>query len=339
MRIGLIARCEIARGLAIQSRNFYDNMPVDRVLLVVVPRPDCATAPEWYPTGTVVASYDPVRHELNEQTVREWLRGLDVVFTVETPYDWRVPLWCKELGVKLIIQGNPEFVRHMDDPSLPHPDAWWWPTSWRLDELPPGKVMKVPMHTPLQRPVNADSKLRLVHVVGKRAYADRNGTDVLPQVVRALQSDVKLTIYGIDGQLPEFRRMRNVELELHPNGVNYKWEMYQDQDVLVMPRRYGGLCLPALEAAACDLVVMMPHIDANQELAAVTVGGGRRRPLKLACGTIAMVDPDYGKWAEAIDMLAQDRALLAEQQRVQYALLPTWTVWRQRYLDEMESLL
>ena len=29
IRLGLIARSEVARGIALQSRNFYDHMPVD----------------------------------------------------------------------------------------------------------------------------------------------------------------------------------------------------------------------------------------------------------------------------------------------------------------------
>ena len=90
IRLGLIARSEVARGIALQSRNFYDHMPVDDVLLVRMPRPDCKEAPEWYP-GATHAAYDPIRHQLDEELVTDWLEGLDVVFTVETPNDWRMP--------------------------------------------------------------------------------------------------------------------------------------------------------------------------------------------------------------------------------------------------------
>lgn len=336
LHLGLIARCEIARGIAIQSKNFYDNMPVDRVLLVRMPRPDCVEAPEWYDNVTM-APYNPVHHQLDETTVRQWLDGLDVVFTVETPNDWRMPTWCREMGVKLVIQGNPEFVRHTNDPSIPHPDAWWWPTSWRLDQLPAGKVMPVPM--PFHWAQNhASDKLRLVHVVGKRAYADRNGTDVLVQAMRYVRSDVKLTVYGIDGQLPEFRRQRNVELYLHPNGVDDRWSMYEDADVLVMPRRYGGLCLPALEAAACGLAVVMPDCSPNDELAAIRTSVLRRRPLSLACGVVPCAEPNAPALAAAIDSLADEEFLTATR-RKQEQMAPMWADWSHRYLEEMESLL
>ena len=75
MKIGLIARAEVARGIAIQSKNFYDNMPVDRVLLVRMPQPDCAEAPEWYDNRTEV-TYDPKHHQLDEPTVRRWFGSI-----------------------------------------------------------------------------------------------------------------------------------------------------------------------------------------------------------------------------------------------------------------------
>lgn len=337
MKIGLIARAEVARGIAIQSKNFYDNMPVDRVLLVRMPQPDCAEAPEWYDNRTEV-TYDPKHHQLDEPTVRRWLKGLDVVFTVETPNDWRMPLWCREMGVKLIIQGNPEFVRHTSDPSIPHPDAWWWPTSWRTDVLPVGTVMPVPMN----RQPNmfmADGPLSLLHVVGKRAHADRNGTELLVQAMRMVTADVKLLVTGIDGSLPEFRRQRNVDLDLRPNGFTDRWEMYWGQHVLVLPRRYGGLCLPALEAGASGTLVMMPRISPNEELAAWVVPPQRSRPMQFAGGVVNVCDVNVADLAADIDRLARDRRLLWDASSRQSTMVRDWAEMRPIYLAEMEALL
>lgn len=337
MKIGLIARAEVARGIAIQSKNFYDNMPVDRVLLVRMPQPDCVVDARWYENRTDV-DYDPKHHQLDELTVRRWLKGLDVVFTVETPNDWRMPLWCREMGVKLIIQGNPEFVRHTSDPSIPHPDAWWWPTSWRTGVLPPGKVIPVPMNRQPNM-FKADGPLNLVHVVGKRAHADRNGTELLVQAMRMVTAEVTLLVSGIDGSLPEFRRQRNVQLDLRPNGVEDRWEMYWGRDVLVLPRRYGGLCLPALEAAASGTVVMMPDVCPNGELAAELVSPLRSRPMRFAGGVIDVWDVNAGFLAARIDRLANDRSLLWDARARQSTMVRDWAEMRPIYLAEMEALL
>ena len=271
-------------------------------------------------------------------TVRRWLKGLDVVFTVETPNDWRMPLWCREMGVKLIIQGNPEFVRHTSDPSIPHPDAWWWPTSWRTDVLPVGTVMPVPMN----RQPNmfmADGPLSLLHVVGKRAHADRNGTELLVQAMRMVTADVKLLVTGIDGSLPEFRRQRNVDLDLRPNGFTDRWEMYWGQHVLVLPRRYGGLCLPALEAGASGTLVMMPRISPNEELAAWVVPPQRSRPMQFAGGVVNVCDVNVADLAADIDRLARDRRLLWDASSRQSTMVRDWAEMRPIYLAEMEALL
>lgn len=342
MRIGLIARSEIARGIAIQSRNFFDNMPVERVLLVRMPRPDCPERPEWYGDRYTDADYDPRHHRLDEELVRTWLDGLDVVFTVETPNDWRIPEWCREMGVKLVIQGNPEFVRHglPGWEHLPHPDEWWWPTGWRLDNLPAGRVMPVPMN---RRPArhHDDARLHVVHIIGKRAFADRNGTDVIVQAARMIRRNIRLTVHSIDGGVSEFSRNRAIEMDLRLDPVDDPWSMYDEQDVLVIPRRYGGLCLPALEASAAGLVVMMPDTSPNEELAAVRIPGSVRRRANLSCGPTPLFDTNATALANTIDRLSVEfsRRRLAAERAAQAALLPTWDIWRPRYLAAFEALL
>lgn len=339
MRIGLIARSEIARGIAIQSRNFYDHMPVDSVLLVRMPQPDCVEAPDWY-ANRVDAVYDRRHHQLDEDLVRGWLSTVDVVFTVETPNDWRIPLWCKEMGVKLVIQGNPEFVRHGTPgyEQMPHPDEWWWPTRWRLENLPPGQWMPVP-HDPRPAPRTESDRLRVLHVIGKRAWADRNGTDLLVQAVRMFSKPITLTLHSIDEGLPEFPRVRDVEYVKKLSAVDDRWTMYENQDVLLLPRRYGGLCLPALEAAACGLVVAMTNTSPNEELAAIRFGGQTNRRLDLACGPVPSIDASPTRIAETINWLASQPGEMETLRQEQIDLLPRWDVWRKRYLDRLERLV
>lgn len=339
MKIGLIARCEIARGLAIQSKNFYDHIPVEKVLLIRMPRPDCVEAPDWYDNATNVA-FDNRAHQLDEQTVRRWLKGLDVVFSIETVYDWRIPIWCRKAGVKLVVQGNPEFVKHGQPrfEHLPHPDQWWWPTSWRLQHLPEGPVMPVPLN-PREMPEPDPERFRVLHVVGKRAYQDRNGTDILAQAMRSVRGRVTLTAHGIDGQLPEFRRIPNVEYRINPDLVEDRWAMYENQHLLILPRKYGGLCLPALEATACGMAVAMPDISPNEELAAIRTPIGRMRSYILGCGRVDAVESNAMQIAEVLSRLAANREQVQQARIEQRKLLPTWDVWRDRYLKAFKDVL
>lgn len=352
MKIGLIARCEYARGLAIQSKGFYDHMPVDRVLLVrrqphVL---DCDERVDWYPGATHI-TYDHIAHTLPQEIVMEWLEGLDVVFTVETPYDWRFPDWARSMRVKTVIQGNPEFYRHDQDAHIiagdnsykAHPDAWWWPTPWRIDRLPPGQVVPVPM--PDRLPTAAGAEPKFLHVVGKRAYEDRNGTDVVINALRSIEVPCEITIQGFGWELDaEFIRRQllpgsPVRLDVDVVGVEDRWGMYRDQSVLVLPRRYGGLCLPALEAAACGLGVLMPDCSPNSVLASGFVSARDERTVQLACGPVRMADVDFRTLAAKINELAGNPAEIARMQARSLAMVPRWSEMREIYLTELERVV
>ena len=341
MKIGLIARCEVARGLAVQSRNFYDNMPVDRVLLVKHPHPRCEIAPEWYRDATPVA-WDINNHTIEQNVARQWMEGLDVVFTVETTYDWRFSDWARAAGVRTVIQGNPEFVRHMrpEGADLPHPTEWWWPTSWRREELPPGPVVPVPM--PNVANVAADpheGPLKILHVVGKRAHLDRNGTDIFLQSLRSSTQPMEVTIHAFDGGVGDVPRRKHLTYRVVDKMVTDLWSMYADQHLLVMPRKYGGLCLPALEAAASGLAVMMTDCSPNYELASLFIGPRRWLKMNVAAGEIRYAEVNALDLAAELDRIARNRTLVADGQRQSHTMVPRWDDWRRRYLDAFARLI
>lgn len=339
MKIGLIARAEVARGLAIQSKNFYDHVPVERVLLVEMPKPDCELGAGWYrERHTTRAPYDDRGHTLPEGLVRDWLVGLDVVLTVETPYDWRLPNWAREVGVKTVVQGNPEFYRNhlASHAHQADPDAWWWPTSWKpIPELPDGPVMPVPMDR-VRRAVLPGSPLELLHVVGKRAWMDRNGTDTLLNAMRAMLRPVRLGIRSLENDLGDVPRRRRVTYDLVSKPVEDRWSMYEGRTALILPRKYGGLCLPALEAAASGLAVVMPNISPNGELASILTPIGGTRPTNLSCGTVGLAKVNPHTLAMQIANTTDEQWIEAQQRS--WDTVPTWGEWRPRYMEEFEKV-
>lgn len=344
MKIGLIARCERWRGLGIQCRNFYDNIPVDKVLLIRMPAHtlDCDERPEWYPGATSI-DYDNYHHELDERMVMDFLDGLDVVFSVETPYDWRLPNWARRAGTKLVIQGNPEFYRN-DQPEYAHqaePDAWWWPTPWRMDRLPRGQYMPVPM--PDHPPTAATSmeRMRFLHVVGKRAYGDRNGTDVVINALRAIDQPCDFMINGVGWELPEIPLPFGclTELSVERVGVEDRWGMYEGHHVLVLPRRYGGLSLPALEAASRGLAVLMPDVSPNETLASLFVEAGSDGYAKLAAGPVPTADVRYMDLGRRLTELCRNPETVKQAMKASYDNCPRWSTMRDVYLDELERVV
>lgn len=328
MKWGLIARSETDRGLGIQTLAMYENLSPDTTLVVIVPGSGFAAHPENYPDATTVKL---VNHTLDETTVRDWWRGLDVVVSVETLYDWRLVEWAKADGVRTIVHGNPEFWMA----SNPQPDVWWWPTPWRSEYLPEGQIIPVPV--PVRPNVSGsldDDYLRAVHVKGNAMY-DRNGTDILVLAMRQVPKGVKLRIYH---QTPAGTN-RNSNIRLM-GTVEDRWTMYEGQHVLILPRRYGGLCLPALEAMACGVVPIMTECSPNHIWPIPLVPGDTGRVIGMQTGPVETWDAFTNHLANTVKSFVNLKQLVPVQRRIaEWVEANTWDSLAQTYYDALDRSL
>jgi hypothetical protein len=239
MRLGIIGRAN-DRGLGIQSLAAWRNLPFERALVVTDDNWRWPEYPERYEDGRWVRSMEVVRPtwDYDEELTREFLEGLDLVFTVEGFHTWEVCDWAREMGVKTLVQGNPEFFKHRRV-SLPEPDAWTWPTNWLLEQIPDGWIVPVPIAGDCwAKPGDPDAeRLTVLHVAGHRALGDRNGTDAFYDSLRLIRSEVDIRVVGQDGQLPEpYRLKNNLNLDARPLGVVDRWELYDGAHLVVLPR-------------------------------------------------------------------------------------------------------
>lgn len=344
MRLGVIARAE-DRGLGIQTWEVVRHLNPDRVLVVNPGRLARGFVPhlDRYP-GATVADWDG--HQFADPAAaKAWLDGLDVVYTAETLYDWRMVEWADRAGVATVVHVNPEFYKH-DDPNLPHPTAWWAPTSWRLDHLPRGATV-VPMPCPTDRwpdlpSPSPDGRLRVLHVAGHQANRDRNGTLLVLDAARLVSREtVDLRVVTQDRVLRHRgnnRRHRIVPLV--PGPADY-WRLYDDADVLLLPRRYGGLCLPAIEAMGAGLVVAMTDVAPQTSTWPIVGFPAARspRPIRAPGGAIDVYDAHPRVIAETVARLASDptEVAAARAAAVRWADQHSWDalepVWRAALAD------
>jgi glycosyltransferase involved in cell wall biosynthesis len=98
-----------------------------------------------------------------------------------------------------------------------------------------------------------------LHIAGKPAAHDRNGTwdfmQACPDGVVVTQSD------DLAWQLR--RRFSRCDVFTNVQDAEY---MYSLGDVMVLPRKYGGNCLPLNEALATGMPVIMTDIEPNNNL-------------------------------------------------------------------------
>lgn len=308
MRLGIVGRCE-PRGLGVQTSEVARHLVPDRVLLVE-PRPaGWPQRAEWYECHDVTRA--PWRQgQLPEGVVRSWLDGLDVVYTAESHYDDRLPSWCSAAGVTLVRHANPEQLA-ADEVEAAGDTVWWAATDWRLEYLPAGtRVVPMPVAVDRfpSRQATEDGPVRFLHSIGHQAQDDRAGSRCVSKAAQRVRARCELVVRCQDRRLDvNFRGAERVGVTVHRRGVDHYWEQYDGCDVLVLPRRYGGLSLPSQEAMAAGLALVMTDCSPNRTWPGLKVPVVRRSEVRMRCGPVEVCDADPDALADIMSRLAADR--------------------------------
>lgn len=307
MRLGLIARAD-SRGLGVQTKSFHDALRPHRTMVI-----DCPSANplplrrDWYPDATWIKGL-PTAADF-----RKWLDGLSVVYTAETGYSRALWSEAERAGVKTILHANYEFLDRNDRPSL-----WAAPSMWHFDEFPePRKFLPVPIDLSKFPPRPPRTKAsRFLHVVGRPAIHDRNGTRELLEALAYVQSPITLTITCQDAAyvpelLSDYRIPGHIDLSVNGGDVANHVDLYADQDVLVLPRRFGGLSLPLHEALGAGMPTIMTAVSPNEWLPADWLVRSEKRGEFMAKTRVELFSADPRELAERIDRFASDHEFYA----------------------------
>lgn len=334
MRLGLIARAENT-GLSVQTWEFAQHMHPAKTLLVDMSRDRGRPfRPELYP-GAVVSHGIPPAYVL-----QEFLSDLDIVFSAETVYNNHLYALARQVGVKVVLQPNYEFLDRQAQP-----DLWAAPTRWHWDDLPEPKThLPVPIATERfpdrSRPRRA---MRFLHIAGRPAIHDRNGTEDLLAALQHVTARVEVTIRCQDAdyvsKLLRHTVPSNVQLGINCADTANYWDNYSG-DVLVMPRRFGGLCLPAQEAIGAGMPVIMPDISPNQWLPADWRVPATHDGRFTARVPVDLYTVDHRALAAKIDQFATDPAFFAEAcaRTRQLAVEMSWDALKPEYDHVLTAL-
>ncbi len=264
MKIGLIARAD-STGLGIQSKEFFDHIPCKALVIDMTAQSDSQIIrPDFnkYPgqrAWRVNKGFKSTNH-IPARIIYEFLDGLDLVFAMETAYDYNIFTEAKKRGIKTILQLNYEFL---DYPSgLTPPDLFAAPSMWYFDQVPDKKkFLPVPVN---KARFHVEKKERtFLHIAGRPAFNDRNGTNLVLEAMQYVKN--KITLQLKSQQTLNFRnRNSKVTIEAdNGNKANY-WENYSG-GTLILPRKYGGLCLPFNEALAGGMPIITTNCPPNNQ--------------------------------------------------------------------------
>jgi glycosyltransferase involved in cell wall biosynthesis len=329
MTLGLVARMD-QQGLAFQSHNLARILQPAKVLLVDS-RPFNGPNVRQYPErlavyGTMITNGFPTDDECHR-----FLEGLTRVLTCETAYNWELFREADRRGIKTYLQLNFEFADHLTDRDLPLPTRFLAPSTWKMDVLKGRFGDRVVLLPP---PTFADDfasarlanhrrtgRRRFLHIVGKPAHGDRNGTMLLMYAMQRSRGDFELVVKS---QQPLQPIIKDKRITWDSSAPDDQWRLYAGFDALIMPRRYGGLCLPMNEALTSGLPVIMSNTSPNDSIlphgwlvpGAFNGGFTSRVPIPYFNVNIAALAQKLDQWATMPDgQIEQQKARALELAR------------------------
>ena len=261
-------------GLGYQSHRLTQFLKPERILLI-----DNSTFsknkdqhPEWYEgfNGYQVTGFP------SRIACLKFLDGLTHLYVIENPLNWDLITIAKNKGIKVYIASNFEFCDNLIHPDLPLPDIFLMPSYWKIEEMKTrfgnNKVIYLPppifpqvFKEARDLNLNRKGKKRFLHIVGTLAVADRNGTLALLDSLQFSKADYELVI-KTQHELPKDYVLTDKRISYQIGSDPSVENIYKDYDALIIPRRFGGLCLPMQEALMSGLAVVMPDISPNSEI-------------------------------------------------------------------------
>lgn len=309
MRVGLVARCD-SGGLASQTLDLYRFLRPDLVLLVDLPAGQCRgdRHPERFASTPTVTVNTNV---IGRRVLTDVADHVDVLVTVECLYAGSEVWHDINARCSTVLVANPELL--VDSPAT----QVVLPTCWEQGRVPGSVVLPHPIDVDrvAGRARIRESVSTFLHVEAP-AMADRNGSRIVAAalakvtepctlIVRSYQPQSYSEVWG--GVPPT---VGNVRVVWDHRCVDDALDGYPDEaDVLLLPRRYGGLSLVAQEAASLGIPSVMLNVDPQRterwpgwRLAGLPVG-----PIPMRGGMFDVYDGDPTALAMMIDGLVSGR--------------------------------
>ena len=267
MRLGIIARCDNT-GLGNQTRELVKMLNPSKILLI-----DSSSFGggdqnhDWYDEYNCIVSNGFIKKD----KMSEFLKDIDVVLTCETFYNNSFISFARKRKIKTVQQYNYEFLDYIVNPDVHMPDILLAPSIWNLDKvrstlgnrtriehLPP-PTSGIWFANVAKSNMSKDHK-RILHIAGKVASKDRNGTNTVIDMLKYSTAEYELVVRS---QTPIETECKDPRLTISTQNMKNKEDMYDGFDAMILPRRYAGLCLPMNEALLSGLPVFMTNISPN----------------------------------------------------------------------------
>ncbi len=334
-RLGVVGRADRG-GIAAQTLSVAQHLHAD-VALIVDMRERGRGELDLKPWRKATKEHHVCLDPPDDQALAWFLDRCDVVYAAEAPLAGarradEFPQMCTDRDVELFIHVNPELWKQHYRAAT---TRLVLPTEWHQDRFPDATLLPMPVDRK-QFPYRHRDEARGFFFLGAPAMADRAGLQLLKAALDHVRTPTRLVSRGCTNYALE-ACVGNVEIldmppvakhaEVYPPGV----------DVLVAPRRYGGLSLPFLEAASLGMPIITLNLPPqNGWMPPEQLVTTLEPPMRSAMigGEELVYDARPEALAERIDLFAGDPELVARcsKEMDAWASVRSWDVlaplWR-----------
>jgi hypothetical protein len=261
-RLGLIVRTDQG-GLANQTQQLAAVLRPDAVLAVDLPAHQRRGDSQAHRLGHLPITATAATDSIPAPVLARFAESVDRLVTVECLYA-PPPLWqTVNQATTTVLVANPEL--YADYPA----HRIIVPTNWRLDRFPHGAtVVPHPVDLTAAAPharARTGPARTFLHVEAP-AMCDRNGSELVAAALGLVTEPCTLIVRSHrdrrSGPLAD-TQVGNVRI-VWDNTRPADWTACYhpaDVDVLLLPRRYGGLSMVVQEAAALGIPTVMLDLD------------------------------------------------------------------------------
>lgn len=325
MKIGTLSYAT-EQGLGLLAKAFYYNEVLTNIIIVRNGRRH--THEEWYPDNTLQISKPS---DFTSDFVKEFIAEMDVMLFFETPFEWSLIPFCRDVGTKSALMPMHECM----------PETWHYQPDIILN---PSHLEQKLYAQGIHIPVPVDVRWRqrklarhYVHNAGHLGLRGRNGTTELLQALTLVRSPIQFTLRSQEKvNIP--RIPKHIDFSYIHGNVAYE-SLFNAGDVFIFPEKFNGLSLPLQEARASGMCVMatqrfpmtewLPHkyLTLPRSYRPMQVGPPFRR---FDC---AVVDP--ADIAETIDKWYNTDISETSLEGKEWAEQHSWEVLRPKYMEAL----
>jgi len=347
MKLGILCYAS-QTGLGYQTKDYAEHLNPSKLMIIDLSQYNkMPIFRDWYKDfNTQWVSGIPTTQDIDR-----FLNALDVVFMAETPLNNYLFEAAKARGIKTVNAYNYEFLDYFRHPEWQGPTVLAGPTVWNIDivkGLGKSDVIHLPVPIQIDHPARQIKECKtLFHIIGRPAVHDRNGTLSFLEAAMRLGNEFNYIVYyqtpsdprAIEYFAPVKQKLEEVRKHLahlsYFTDTENNADLFQNGDLLILPRRYGGLCLPMQEALSWGVPVVMTDVSPNNAiLPEKWLVKSAQKDTFRGHADILVYEADVEALVANITQF-KDVEFIQEQSRVarQIAESQSWEVLKPRYLQ------